>query len=141
MIDASRKSTMARFLNHSCDPNCETRKWLSLGEMVVGFFTKRFIKKGEELTFDYQMVDGALGKRCTCGSKNCRGSLTSKTKEELLAEKKKLKAKGKKKRRKRSSRTAPDWDDHGFQDSRGRSLQSAAERDARRQQKSASSAQ
>ena len=35
MIDASRKSSMARFINHSCEPNCETVKWMSLGEVVV----------------------------------------------------------------------------------------------------------
>ena len=28
----------ARFINHSCDPNCETQKWLVRGELAIGLF-------------------------------------------------------------------------------------------------------
>ena len=77
MIDASRKSSMGRFLNHSCQPSCETTRYKSLGETVVGVFAMRDIKKGEELTIDYQMYDGAEGKECSCGAPNCRGVLGS----------------------------------------------------------------
>lgn len=28
----------ARFINHSCDPNCETQKWLARGELAIGLF-------------------------------------------------------------------------------------------------------
>lgn len=105
MIDASRKSTMARFLNHCCEPNCETRKWLSLGEIVVGIFAKRDIEHGEELTFDYQMVDGALGKRCTCGAPKCRGTLTSKNLQKMeKRDRRERKDKMKNKRQKQAAR-------------------------------------
>jgi hypothetical protein len=77
MIDASRKSSMGRFLNHSCQPSCETCRYRSLGETVVGIFAIKDIKKGEELTIDYQMYDGAEGKECYCGAPNCRGMLGS----------------------------------------------------------------
>jgi hypothetical protein len=28
-----------RFINHSCQPNCETQKWMVRGELAIGFFT------------------------------------------------------------------------------------------------------
>ncbi|EKX52694.1 hypothetical protein GUITHDRAFT_65244 [Guillardia theta CCMP2712] len=77
VIDASRKSSMGRFINHSCDPNCHTHRYRSLGEVVVGIFAKRDIEKGEEITIDYQMFDGAATKKCHCGAKNCKGFLGS----------------------------------------------------------------
>jgi len=53
-IDASKKGNLARFINHSCKPNCQTQKWVVRGELRVGIFAVRDIKKGEEITFDYQ---------------------------------------------------------------------------------------
>ncbi|KAL0365915.1 UNVERIFIED_CONTAM: Histone-lysine N-methyltransferase ASHH2 [Sesamum radiatum] len=45
------------------------------GEVCVGLFALRDIKKGEEVTFDYNYVRvfGAAAKKCVCGSPNCRG--------------------------------------------------------------------
>ena len=53
-IDASNKGNISRFINHSCNPNAETQKWTVNGELRVGFFSKRTIGKGEEITFDYK---------------------------------------------------------------------------------------
>lgn len=44
---------LGRFINHSCDPNCETQKWLVHGELAIGLFAVRDVDAGEELTFDY----------------------------------------------------------------------------------------
>lgn len=44
---------MGRFINHSCDPNCETQKWNVGAELAVGFFALHDIAAGEELTFNY----------------------------------------------------------------------------------------
>ena len=75
-IDATRKGNMSRFFNHSCDPNCETQKWTVNGELRIGFFTRRPVSLGEELTFDYQFQTvGKKKQKCFCGSKNCRGFL------------------------------------------------------------------
>lgn len=54
LIDATSKGGIFRYINHSCDPNCETQKWTVDGESCIGIFSKKFIKRGEELTFDYQ---------------------------------------------------------------------------------------
>ncbi|PIN22025.1 Histone-lysine N-methyltransferase [Handroanthus impetiginosus] len=75
VIDACAKGNLGRFINHSCDPNCRTEKWMVNGEVCVGLFALRDIKKGEEVTFDYNYVRvfGAAAKKCVCGSTNCRG--------------------------------------------------------------------
>nr|XP_043638915.1 histone-lysine N-methyltransferase ASHH2 [Erigeron canadensis] len=75
VIDACAKGNLSRFINHSCEPNCRTEKWMVNGEVCVGLFALRDIKKGEELTFDYNYVRvfGAAAKKCVCGSARCRG--------------------------------------------------------------------
>ncbi|XP_027904008.1 LOW QUALITY PROTEIN: histone-lysine N-methyltransferase ASHH2 [Vigna unguiculata] len=75
VIDASAKGNLGRFINHSCDPNCRTEKWMVNGEICIGLFALRDIKQDEELTFDYNYVRvfGAAAKKCYCGSPSCRG--------------------------------------------------------------------
>ncbi|KAI5704834.1 hypothetical protein M8J75_009263 [Diaphorina citri] len=74
IIDATMKGNISRFINHSCDPNSETQKWTVDGELRIGFFSRKNIKQGEELTFDYQYQRyGKEAQKCYCGSKNCRG--------------------------------------------------------------------
>ncbi|RYR47816.1 hypothetical protein Ahy_A07g033778 [Arachis hypogaea] len=75
VIDASAKGNLGRFINHSCDPNCRTEKWMVNGEICIGLFALRDIKQDEEVTFDYNYVRvfGAAAKKCYCGSINCRG--------------------------------------------------------------------
>ncbi|KAF5725302.1 histone-lysine N-methyltransferase ASHH2 [Tripterygium wilfordii] len=75
VIDACAKGNLGRFINHSCDPNCRTEKWMVNGEICIGLFALRDIKKGEEVTFDYNYVRvfGAAVKKCYCGSPPCRG--------------------------------------------------------------------
>lgn len=73
VIDPSYKGNMARFINHSCDPNCETQKWNVLGEICVGIFAVRDIQIGEELSFNYQFdVYQTPFTRCLCGAWNCK---------------------------------------------------------------------
>lgn len=55
-----------RFINHSCEPNCGVNGNLKIVAM-------RDIKKGEELTYDYEMTEDSDWKmECKCGSNNCR---------------------------------------------------------------------
>ncbi|KAJ4867056.1 histone methyltransferases(H3-K4 specific) [Raphanus sativus] len=75
VIDAGAKGNLGRFINHSCEPNCRTEKWMVNGEICVGIFSMQDLKKGQELTFDYNYVRvfGAAAKKCYCGSSHCRG--------------------------------------------------------------------
>jgi histone-lysine N-methyltransferase SETD2 len=74
IIDATIKGNISRFINHSCDPNAMTQKWTVNGELRVGFFSTRFIKPGEEITFDYQFQRyGKKAQKCYCEAENCRG--------------------------------------------------------------------
>lgn len=52
-IDATRKGNIARFINHSCDPNAATEKWTVGRRNRIGFFAVKDIKPGEEIVFDY----------------------------------------------------------------------------------------
>lgn len=79
-IDATIKGSLARFCNHSCNPNAYVNKWVVAGKLRMGIFAKRKILKGEEITFDYN-VDryGAAAQKCYCEEPNCIGFLGGKT--------------------------------------------------------------
>jgi len=82
VIDAAVRGNAARWINHSCDPNCTT---FEDDDSRVFIEARRKIPPGEELTYDYRLsVDGKLTKKerkqytCRCGTKKCRGSLLAK---------------------------------------------------------------
>ena len=76
VIDPTKKGNVARFINHSCDPNCVTQKWNVMGEVFVGIFAKKDIKKDEELSFDYKFdVYKTPFLECFCNAYNCKGYL------------------------------------------------------------------
>uniref|UniRef100_H3ARX4 Histone-lysine N-methyltransferase, H3 lysine-36 specific n=1 Tax=Latimeria chalumnae TaxID=7897 RepID=H3ARX4_LATCH len=76
IIDAGPKGNHARFMNHSCQPNCETQKWTVNGDTRVGLFALCDIPAGSELTFNYNLECLGNGKTvCKCGSPNCSGFL------------------------------------------------------------------
>jgi SET domain-containing protein len=102
---------MAMFINHSCDPNCET-------EEIKGRVWIKAIRKiapGEEITYDYCLYDGGDDEAmCNCGAKKCRGTMYSQQeirRRKALARKtpkkpaKKKGSKGKTPRGKRENRT------------------------------------
>ena len=78
VIDAGVDGNEARFVNHACDPNCES----VIEDRRVFIEALRAIEPGEELTYDYQIqresddppdVDAIFA--CCCGSERCRGSM------------------------------------------------------------------
>ncbi|KAK4188945.1 hypothetical protein QBC35DRAFT_514374 [Podospora australis] len=83
IIDATTGS-MARFVNHSCSPNCRMIKWIVSGQPRMALFAgDREIQTGEELTYDYNFdpFSAKNVQKCLCGSANCRGVLGPKPKE------------------------------------------------------------
>ncbi len=73
-IDGNVPWNTARFINHSCDPNCET----DIIKGHIWIIAIRDIKKGEELSYDYGYdLDSFEDHPCRCGSKNCVGYIVS----------------------------------------------------------------
>lgn len=64
----------AMFLNHSCDPNCETEE--EDGRIFIR--TVRPVAAGEELTYEYNLHDSDDDDcTCACGASQCRGTMLS----------------------------------------------------------------
>ena len=77
-IDATRRGSMARYINHSCDPNCEAVN--EEGRIFIEAIKN--IQPGDELTYDYGYKhEGELTSdvkkfyHCICGAPNCRGTI------------------------------------------------------------------
>ncbi|MGH0155894.1 UNVERIFIED_CONTAM: hypothetical protein FKN15_030106 [Acipenser sinensis] len=107
VIDAGPKGNHSRFMNHSCQPNCETQKWTVNGDTRVGLFALAEVPSGTELTFNYNLECLGNGKTvCKCGSPNCSGFLGVRPKNQPSASSeekgRKLKKKVQVKRRSRS---------------------------------------
>ncbi|UYV65243.1 WHSC1 [Cordylochernes scorpioides] len=72
IIDAGPKGNLSRFLNHSCNPNLETQKWIVNGETRIGLFARYDIPAKTELTFNYNLeCKGNEKAKCMCGADNC----------------------------------------------------------------------
>jgi SET domain-containing protein len=73
VIDGYQKGNEARFINHSCAPNCDYR---IEGRRVL-IYAARDIAAGEELSIDYSFgADGELVP-CVCGAPGCRGRINA----------------------------------------------------------------
>jgi SET domain-containing protein len=93
VIDAGVDGNEARFINHGCDPNCQT---VNTNKRIF-IEALRTVQPGEELAYDYQIqrddddpADVDVTFACRCGAKSCRGSM-------LEAPKKKRKSTSKRK--------------------------------------------
>ena len=83
ILDATRGS-IARFVNHSCSPNCRMIKWTVQGKPRMALFAgDNGIMTAEELTYDYNFNPYSMKnvQECRCGAENCRGVLGPKPKE------------------------------------------------------------
>jgi SET domain-containing protein len=103
VIDAGVGGNEARYVNHGCDPNCQS----TTAKKRIFIEAVRTIAPGEELSYDYQIqrdkddppdVDQIFA--CRCGAKNCRGVM-------LEPRKAPKKRKKKKTATKKSSRASP----------------------------------
>jgi SET domain-containing protein len=77
-IDAGVNGNDARFINHSCEPNCEA---IEYDDLRVFIYALRTIQPGEELSYDYAFsIDRKPTKAdlafyvCRCGAPGCRGT-------------------------------------------------------------------
>lgn len=89
VIDGGVGGNEAKWINHSCEPNCETEETAEYRVYVVAL---RDIKRGEELYYDYGLVlDERLTKKvkaqyqCLCGTDACRGTMLALKKRKRAA--------------------------------------------------------
>ncbi len=80
------KGNVAKWINHSCKPNCEADLDEEAGRVFIDAL--RDIEPGEELNYDYGLIiEGKLTKKlkreyeCRCGSKKCRGTMLASRKD------------------------------------------------------------
>jgi SET domain-containing protein len=83
VVDAAVNGNDARFINHSCDPNCDA----VIDDGRIWIETIRDVEPGEELAYDYAYIleerHSPAAKRrfpCNCGSPKCRGTILGKKK-------------------------------------------------------------
>jgi SET domain-containing protein len=85
-IDGADGGNLARWINHSCDANCEAMVYVNIDGIEerdrVFIQSLRRIRSGEELNFDYAIelsgdIDAATRRSwaCHCGARNCRGTM------------------------------------------------------------------
>jgi len=78
-----------RYVNHSCDPNCELFYWVEDGRVSqedrLWLQTIRLIEPGQELSIDYSWpADAAIP--CKCGAANCRGWIVDPAERHLVGQ-------------------------------------------------------
>jgi len=72
---------LGRFVNHSCEPNCEMQKWTVNGLFRMALFALRNIPANQELSYDYNfsLFNESEGQVCLCKAKTCRGVIGGKS--------------------------------------------------------------
>ncbi|KAI9795376.1 MAG: histone methyltransferase set1 [Piccolia ochrophora] len=78
VIDATKRGGIARFINHSCTPNCTAKIIKVEGSKRIVIYALRDIALNEELTYDYKFereFDSEDRIPCLCGSTGCKGFL------------------------------------------------------------------
>ncbi|KAK2936332.1 hypothetical protein FoTM2_004276 [Fusarium oxysporum f. sp. vasinfectum] len=78
VIDATKKGGIARFINHSCEPNCTAKIIKVEGSKRIVIYALQDIAMSEELTYDYKFEReiGSLDRiPCLCGTAACKGFL------------------------------------------------------------------
>jgi SET domain-containing protein len=71
LLDGAIGGSGAEFINHSCEPNLRPRRTLR----HILLFSRRTIRTGEELTWDYRYSKKSDLVACRCGSPKCRGTI------------------------------------------------------------------
>lgn len=74
VVDATLSGGLARYINHSCNPNCRTEIVDVDKDCRIIIVSKRKINQGEELSYDYKfdLEDESHKISCMCGAPNCR---------------------------------------------------------------------
>jgi SET domain-containing protein len=81
VVDAAHRGNASRFINHSCEPNCEA----VIEDGRIWIYALKAIPEGTELVYDYRFIldephTPAAKRRypCRCGARRCRGTILAK---------------------------------------------------------------
>jgi hypothetical protein len=81
VVDGAVHGSAARFINHSCDPNCES----VIEDGRIWIYALKAIPVGAELTYDYRFIlderhtpEAKRRYPCHCGAAACRGTILAK---------------------------------------------------------------
>jgi uncharacterized protein len=99
-IDGTPRSNLARYANHSCNPNADT----TIRNRRIFIFAKRNIKPGEEIVYDYGIdyLKNVIG-RSNCQCSRCRRRRAKRARE-LRALRARRKARAARKRKGRGAK-------------------------------------
>lgn len=75
IIDATKCGNLARFINHSCNPNCYAKVITIESQKKIVIYSKQPIGVNEEITYDYKFPLEDEKIPCLCGAPQCRGTL------------------------------------------------------------------
>ncbi|KAM9744610.1 histone-lysine N-methyltransferase SETD1B-like [Menidia menidia] len=75
IIDATKCGNLARFINHSCNPNCYAKIITVDSQKKIVIYSRQPIAINEEITYDYKFPIEDIKIPCLCGTDSCRGSL------------------------------------------------------------------
>ncbi|KAK2837545.1 hypothetical protein Q5P01_014757 [Channa striata] len=75
IIDATKFGNLARFINHSCNPNCYAKIITVESQKKIVIYSRQPISVNEEITYDYKFPIEETKIPCLCGADSCRGSL------------------------------------------------------------------
>ncbi|KAM9360692.1 histone-lysine N-methyltransferase SETD1B-A-like [Symphorus nematophorus] len=75
IIDATKFGNLARFINHSCNPNCYAKIITVESQKKIVIYSRQPISINEEITYDYKFPIEETKIPCLCGADGCRGSL------------------------------------------------------------------
>uniref|UniRef100_A0A7N8XPE1 Histone-lysine N-methyltransferase SETD1B-like n=1 Tax=Mastacembelus armatus TaxID=205130 RepID=A0A7N8XPE1_9TELE len=75
IIDATKCGNLARFINHSCNPNCYAKIITVESQKKIVIYSRQPININEEITYDYKFPIEETKIPCLCGADSCRGSL------------------------------------------------------------------
>ncbi|XP_024131428.1 histone-lysine N-methyltransferase SETD1B-A isoform X1 [Oryzias melastigma] len=75
IIDATKCGNLARFINHSCNPNCYAKVISVESQKKIVIYSRQPISINEEITYNYKFPIEDTKIPCLCGAENCRGSL------------------------------------------------------------------
>lgn len=84
-VDGKFQGNFSRFINHSCDPNCELQRWNVRGHTRIAIVAIKDIEAGEPFSYDYQFeTQQEEAFKCYCKTSKCRGTMAPNSSERLL---------------------------------------------------------